>query len=372
MSSNNNSKIISTASPHSIKKFELIEEYVKSWAKKLLNYDKCKGIVFIDCMCNSGVYKDNNGNEVVGTPLRVAKYLNQIIQNYPSKKCWIFFNDLSQEKINLLNSRLPLKQKNCNIHTSVGDGNQLLINIGKKLPKLQDISYLLIYDPYKATINWNALTPFFNYWGEVIINHMISDPIRDIKIAKKSDTIQKYENTYLKKFEDIIPYGTDKIAYEKRVEQIIKILRNNINRDYYISAYPFFNSKNVIIYNLIHCTSNIQGFKLYKKTAWKVFGGKSSTKNTHGLENQLMFDFTGNNDFTTLKDEFCYNINDIAEYLQDRYAGKENVPFDEIWRVLELHPVFPSEGFRSKIRKALKDNYRAITSNNTITFINRR
>lgn len=48
--------IISKASPHTIKKFELIEEYIKSWAQKLLLTESCNGLIFIDCMCNSGVY----------------------------------------------------------------------------------------------------------------------------------------------------------------------------------------------------------------------------------------------------------------------------------------------------------------------------
>ena len=47
--------VISKASPHTIKKFELIEEYIKSWAEKLLLTDSCNGLIFIDCMCNSGV-----------------------------------------------------------------------------------------------------------------------------------------------------------------------------------------------------------------------------------------------------------------------------------------------------------------------------
>ena len=47
--------IISKASPHTIKKFELIEEYIKSWAQKLLLTESCNGLIFIDCMCNSGV-----------------------------------------------------------------------------------------------------------------------------------------------------------------------------------------------------------------------------------------------------------------------------------------------------------------------------
>lgn len=53
--------IISKASPHTIKKFELIEEYIKSWAQKLLLTESCNGLIFIDCMCNSGVYTDDAG-----------------------------------------------------------------------------------------------------------------------------------------------------------------------------------------------------------------------------------------------------------------------------------------------------------------------
>ena len=49
--------IISKASPHTIKKFELIEEYIKSWAQKLLLTESCNGLIFIDCMCNSGVHR---------------------------------------------------------------------------------------------------------------------------------------------------------------------------------------------------------------------------------------------------------------------------------------------------------------------------
>ena len=37
--------IISKASPHTIKKFELIEEYIKSWAQKLLLTESCSGLI---------------------------------------------------------------------------------------------------------------------------------------------------------------------------------------------------------------------------------------------------------------------------------------------------------------------------------------
>lgn len=77
MSSANNDEVISRASPHTIKKFELIETYVKTWAQKLLNNQYCNGLVFIDCMCNSGEYYDDNHKQVFGTAVRVSKVLRE-------------------------------------------------------------------------------------------------------------------------------------------------------------------------------------------------------------------------------------------------------------------------------------------------------
>ena len=69
MASSNNNEIISVVSPHTIKKFELIEAYVQAWAHKLLEYGRntgnCNGIVFIDCMCNSGMYINEETGELV-------------------------------------------------------------------------------------------------------------------------------------------------------------------------------------------------------------------------------------------------------------------------------------------------------------------
>ena len=58
MASKKQDEIISEASSHTIKKFDLIDNYVSSWAPKLLNNNKCSKLVFIDCMCNSGEYVD--------------------------------------------------------------------------------------------------------------------------------------------------------------------------------------------------------------------------------------------------------------------------------------------------------------------------
>ena len=113
MSNSNTTGIITDAHPHTVKKFELIEAYVEAWAHKLLEYGrntgKCNGLVFIDCMCNSGVYCDEAGNEVFGTPIRVAKVLAKTMreQQYQRPQASLYFNDLSQERIDELKKHLP-------------------------------------------------------------------------------------------------------------------------------------------------------------------------------------------------------------------------------------------------------------------------
>lgn len=355
MTSSRKKNVIDTAHPHTIKKFELIEEYIKSWAQKLMLYENCNTLVFIDCMCNSGVYYDDGGNLVEGTPVRVAKVLLEVARTYTRNTVQIYLNDINEARVEELKKHLPPNERNFQIVTQHVDASELLRTIGPQLYQAGHLHYFLLYDPYDASIDWEALIPFFRNWGEVLINHMVSDPVRAITSAKRKTTKEKYENTYLEDLEKLVPYGSDKQAYEKRVEEIIETLKGP--RSYYVSAFPFYNSHNSQVYSLVHCTSNREGFKLYKKCAWKVFGGKSSTKNTHVFAGQLVFDPTGG--ITTSTDESCFCVNDIAKYLSRAFAGKAGVQLEEMWELLDEHPIFPSEGYRAEIKKALAEIYGA-------------
>lgn len=373
MASSNNDEIISKASPHTVKKFELIENYVKSWAQKLMLNNYCNGLIFIDCMCNSGVYHDDDGNEVLGTPIRVANVLRDVAGQYPRKQVYMYFNDMNPKKTDLLKSRLPKARNNFSVSVTTKDGNALLKEIGPQLNQNNHLHFFLLYDPYDASIDWTALAPFFRNWGEVLINHMISDPIRAISQVKSDKAKQKYMDTYLiDDVEKLIPFGSDKNAYEERLEKIIAVMKGSPSRKYYIAAFPFFNTRNSLLYDLVHCTSHEKGFKLFKTTAWKTFGDKSSLKNRHGNEGQLILDFTGNGIVTSEIDENCYNLNDIVFYLQQLFAGKQDVPLDDLWSVLDEHPVFPSDGYKPKIKSMLKNDYGAKISKSTITFSDRR
>lgn len=346
--------VISKASPHTIKKFELVEEYIKSWAQKLLLNDSCNGLIFIDCMCNSGIYTDNDGMIVKGTAVRVSEALREAARTYTDKNIYVYLNDKDKAGVDELKKHLPPDERNFKVVTSCSDAHELLRTIGPQLYGTGHLHYFLLYDPYDATIDWEALLPFFRNWGEVMINHMVSDPVRAITSAKRKTTKAKYENTYLEDFEKLVPYGSDKKAYEARVEEIIDSLKGS--RGYYVSAFPFYNSQNSLVYNLIHCTSSKEGFKLYKKCAWKVFGAQSSTK--HSVEDrQLSFDIFG--EITETGDEGCLHVIDIAKYLQRSFKGRKLVPLNEVWNLLDNHPVFPSEGFRNEIKGDLTGVFNA-------------
>ena len=350
--------LISKASPHTIKKFELIEEYVKSWAQKLMLNNFCNTLVFIDCMCNSGIYiNDETGQQTEGTPVRVAKVLLDVARNYPGKNIEMYLNDIDPLRVEEIKKHLPSDERNFRIITQVGDASEFLHIIGPQLYDTKYLHYFLLYDPYDASIDWEALFPFFRNWGEVLINHMVSDPVRAITQAKRKSTKEKYENTYLADFEKLVPYGSDKKAYEKRVREIITTLKGS--RKYYVAAFPFYNSQNSQVYSLLHCTSNEEGFKLYKKCAWKVFGGQSSTKHLHSNPDQLVMDFgVGTSGIiSTQTDESCFTVRDIAKYLSREFAGRQDVLLDELWNHLDSHPVFPSDGFRKEIRAELKSMY---------------
>lgn len=159
----------------------IVEQALEAW----FSNPKCKGIVYIDCMSNSGVYKNDDGEEIKGTPLLVSEIIADAMQTYTDKKAYIYFNDVREDKIDLLKTRLPKQTSNFQIYTEVMDANELLRTIGNQFATMfKDMHFLLVYDPYDAHIEWDAMMPFLKNWGEIIINHMVSDTIRAAKTAR--------------------------------------------------------------------------------------------------------------------------------------------------------------------------------------------
>lgn len=377
MANTKKNELISVASAHTIKKFELISKYVEAWAEILLNNDKCNGVVYIDCMSNSGLYRreKEDGEIIEGTALLVSKILSRAMEKYKTKQAYLYFNDIDEAKIELLNTKLPKRTNNFDIQTYSMDASELLHKISSQFKSVfQGMNFLLVYDPYDANIDWDALMPFMRNWGEVIINHMVSDTIRAAKTAKKQDKIDKYERTYQTTIEELIEFGSNREAYERKVQNIIRDLCGRDEGRYYVASFPFFNKNNAVVYDLIHCTGHHLGFDLYKETAWKTFDDKSSDKKI-SLDfqyEQMQINFeTGMPEVEKTQDSLCYTLKDIADYIQQEFKGRMDVPKDEVIAFIYNHPIFPTRHYKMKIWDALKKYCGAEIHSQTITFSNR-
>ena len=82
-----------------------------------------------------------------------------------------------------------------------------------------------------------------------------------------------------------------------------------------------------------------------------------------------MFDFDNVGELKTEAFEDCFYIKDIADYLQQIFNGQQNVPYETVWGKLDTHPVFPADGFRKDIKRALKDYHGAIIGKSSISFV---
>jgi three-Cys-motif partner protein len=360
MSKNMQKDIITIAKPHTIQKFEIIENYVADWAWNILGFkgvdgkSESKGIVYIDCMSNCGVYKDEHGNRIEGTAIRVAKRLNAIIEHFPGKDAVLIFNDIDERRTALLEQEIEkLQLKNITVSCNSGDCNVFLK--GLDLSSFNRThNTLLLYDPYDASIDWDAVSRYLNRWGEVIINHMISDTTRGITQAKKIEVKTKYVETYQKDIDEIINMATDR---DKLNDTIISIITKQTTKDskQYIASFPFYNRTNGLVYNLIFCTFSVKGLILFKKSCWKTFNDRSSSKNTHGKEDIITFFDNGNTGAVT--DQDCYNVHDVAKYIYEKYHSRKEVPLKVIYFDLDRHPVFPSDGYKTDIKKELIEIY---------------
>ena len=86
----------------------------------------------------------------------------------------------------------------------------------------------------------------------------------------------------------------------------------------------------------------------------------------------MTFGFDGEIDCRPIIDEYCYNVGNIASYVQDNFRGRSDVSLEEIWGLLNKHPVFPADGYKTEIKNILKNDYAAKVSRRTITFSDKR
>ena len=118
---NENEKYLDEAKLHTQYKIKYIKDYVRRWLNVAINYRQ-RNIVFIDSMCNAGIYK----NGIKGTCIEVIELFIEYARENQNKQFYVFLNDYDKNKVNILKGLI----NNYNMP------NNLKININK--PKKLD------------------------------------------------------------------------------------------------------------------------------------------------------------------------------------------------------------------------------------------
>lgn len=239
-------------------------EYVKKWAIISAERKDITEIVFIDCMCNAGVYKDGD----FCTSIEILLVFNECAKQHNDKLFKLYLNDIDNGKLDVLNSvlstiKIPSNVKvyidnlDVNVYLNKIASNNSIFGYGK--------SVVLYVDPYNfGTVNISAMQNVLkNNYCELIYNFFISDYVRNWSNAK--DKI-------------IHCLGRNDIDTKDKLISYMKEQLKIGNMKYYFS-YQFKTTNNVELYQIVFVTPNLRGLEVLKDTLWEVFDGEFAHRN---------------------------------------------------------------------------------------------
>lgn len=113
----------------------------------------------------------------------------EVARTYTDNNIHIYLNDKDKARVDELKKHLPQDECNFKIVTSCSDAYELLLTIGPQLygTGIFIIFCFMIHMMRLLIGNHFAVFPKL---GEVMINHMVSDPVRAISSARKGQQRQ--------------------------------------------------------------------------------------------------------------------------------------------------------------------------------------
>lgn len=265
-------KHLTDKKPHTAHKIRYVKEYIKYWLFVACNYET-KDINFIDCMSNAGIYSDGD----YSTAIEVASEFMEFSKKYPSKHFNVLFNDNDENKIRiaktLVGHKFPKLPKNMHIMFDTLDVNRYLEIVKQKYGKIFIYPSLtvLFVDPFDfRTVHIPHLQKFIEEtYCEVFFNLITSDSTRngiDDGIAKSLG---------------------EKIDYASKDELWSYIAKKlSVGKMKYCFSYPFKNSKNVELYQILFLTPHDAGLRKLKNAIWKTFHGDECYSSYFSNDNQ--------------------------------------------------------------------------------------
>ena len=269
-----NEKYLDEAKLHTQYKIKYINDYVRRWLNVAVNYRQ-RNIVFIDSMCNAGIYK----NGIKGTCIEVIELFIEHAKENEAKQFYVFLNDYDKDKINVLkdlisNYNIP---NNLRINITDKDVVEYLSLLIEKNTFSSSCFTLLYIDPYNFGIpNLLATIKKFidKFYCELLFNYFSSDVTRNKKNTSAKNKMSKIKNELSSVITDI------NIEDDENKEILNKLISTykHTNNIKYSFAYRFNNTNNAELYYIIFFTPNKRGLELIKESIWEVFNGEESFK----------------------------------------------------------------------------------------------
>lgn len=269
-----NEKYLDEAKLHTQYKIKYIKDYVRRWLNVAVNYRQ-RNIVFIDSMCNAGIYK----NGIKGTCIEVIELFIEYAQKSETKQFYVFLNDYDKNKINVLkglinNYNIP---NNLKINIANKDVVEYLSMLIAKSTFSNSCFTLLYTDPYNFGIP-NLLTTikrFINkFYCELLFNYFSSDVTRNKNNTSAKNKMSKIKNELSSVITDVNIVDDEN---KEILRKLISTYKDTKNIKYSF-AYRFNNTNNAELYYIIFFTPSKKGLELIKESIWEVFNGEESFK----------------------------------------------------------------------------------------------
>lgn len=271
---NKNGKCLDEAKLHTQYKIKYIKDYVRRWLNVAVN-SRQRNIVFIDSMCNAGIYK----NGVKGTCIEVIELFIEYAKENQAKQFYVFLNDYDQDKIMVLKKLISNYNTPNNLKINITDKDvvkYLTLLIEKNI--FSNSCFTLLYtDPYNFGIP-NLLTTIKTFidkfYCELLFNYFSSDVTRNKNNTSAKNKMSKIKNELSSVITDI---NIDDDENKEILNKLISTYKDTKNIKYSF-AYRFNNTNNAELYYIIFFTPNKRGLELIKESIWKVFNGEESFK----------------------------------------------------------------------------------------------
>lgn len=288
-------------------KIQFMKQYISAWYNKVLRYkpkygEQAKGVVFIDCMSNSGAYEEE-GLLIKGTAQHAEElFLNQNGSCYRDRAFKIYLNDVSKERVNCQLCIWRSKQndrKNVEVSIFNKDVYDFLKEEGNYIldkAKLNNWYVLLFYDPYYVQFDWDILSPFINYHKtDIILTHFWKNDTKRAlgQNVKNKQVKNKYEKAYGIDYEELYK-NLKTMNHIESNEYLRELFKKQIvertSKNKYIGIAPIFNRTNNVVYDIVSVSTSVESRNLLKNIMHKLMKDFKKVPENEQLEFQLFED----------------------------------------------------------------------------------